>query len=116
MITRETSIHIGKRYQILFCVYDDKEWFVTINNLEEEFGASSDECSMNWDKGLAEAFVNIATMMSDEAAEDLMYELIMVENIDNHFTKYLPEPYNIPCYGCPHKEGCWETPGTCIGG
>ena len=114
MITKETSIHIDE-FEIRFRVFDDEDWFVQINNTEEEYGASSYECDMNWNKGLAEAFINIASMMPADEAEYLFYKLIMDENIDNGFKDYLQEPYNAQCYGCPWSRECKSIPSMCSG-
>ena len=115
MITRESLINLGKHYSVRFAVYDDKEWFVTINNDEDEYGASSNECHLNWNKGLAEAFMNIASMMSLEEAGYLMSDLAMCKHIDNGFRAYLPEPYGCSCFGCQYYYDCDSTPSTCMG-
>ena len=114
MITKETCVHIDE-FEVRFMVFDDKEWFVQINNNEEEYGASGDECHMNWNKGLAEAFVNVASMMSADDVEYLFYRLIMNENIDNGFKDYLGEPYSAQCYGCPWNKECTSIPSMCSG-
>ena len=110
--TRETHVWIDQ-YRIRFAVYDDKEWFVTIDNMDEEFGASGNECYMNWNKGLAEAFVNFASMTTNEEGEYLMIRLIMDKRIDNAFIKYLPHEYARPCYVCPNSKNCTFTSTTC---
>lgn len=115
MITRETTIRFGN-YMVSFRVFDCKTWFVTIDNVKEEFGATGYECRNNWNKGLASAFVNYAGMVNDDEAQNLMCELIMNENIDNGFTKHLPLPYSSSCYGCPFQDGCESSPSVCIGG
>ena len=115
MVTKETTITSGI-YKVRFRVFDEETWLVTIDNVEDELGATGCECRNNWNRGLASAFVNYAEMVNDDEAQDLMYELIMNENIDNKFTKYLPQPYSSSCYGCPFQKDCDSTPSVCIGG
>ena len=115
MCTRETVVHFGN-YKVSFRVFDDESWLVTIDNIEDELGATGCECKGNWNKGLASAFVNYAEMISNNQAQDLMYELVMNENIDNEFTKYLPQPYSSSCSGCPFQKDGNSTPSVCMGG
>ena len=115
MITRQTVVHF-RNYKVSFRVFNDETWLVTIDNISDELGATGCECRNNWNKGLASAFVNYAEMVDDDEAQNLMYELVMSEDIDNGFTKYLPQPYSSSCYGCPFREDCESTPSVCIGG
>jgi hypothetical protein len=115
MITRETIISF-EHYKVHFRVFNDEQWLVTIDNMEDEFGATGNECHNNWNKGLASAFVEYAKMTNDEEAQNLMYQLVMNENIENEFVKHLPSPYSSPCYGCPFQKDCNSTPSVCVGG
>lgn len=93
MKTRETTIPVGDGYKVMFSVFDDSSWIVTIQNDELEFGASGDQCTGNWNNGLASAFESIAEMMPESDAFALLDRLKASKDIDSGFIRYLNPPW-----------------------